>query len=102
VEHIVEHTDMGTNFATDEILTLKNRQSTAKGTWHLFRSGSLCFEATRDLRDSESTPGYVDRQVITSSEDLVCFVKNLLFYGWSIDHVPEQEKNFWTQRLSNS
>ena len=102
MEHIFEHTDMETNFTTDEILTPKNLQSTAKGTWHLFRSGSLCFEAKRDLRDSESTHEYIDRQIIASSEDLVCFVKNLLFYGWSIDHVPDQEKNFWTQCLSNS
>ena len=102
MKHIIEHTDMETNFSTDEILTLKYPISTAKGTWHLFRSGSRFFEATRDLSDSESTPGYVDRQVITSSEDLVCFVKNLLFYGWSIDRIPDQEKNFWTQCLSNS
>lgn len=102
MKHIIEHTDMETNFATDEILTLKNPISTKQGIWHLFRSGSRCFEATRDLRDSENTPGYVDRRVITSSEDLVCFVKNLLSYGWSIDHVSDQERNFWTQRLSNS
>jgi len=93
---------METNFATDEILTLKNPISTKQGIWHLFRSGSRYFEATRDLRDSENTPEYVDRRVITSSEDLVCFVKNLLLYGWSIDHVSDQEKNFWTQQLSNS
>ena len=102
MEHIFKHTEMEANFATDKILTLKNFQSTAKGTWHLFRCGSLCFEAKRDLRYSESTPGYADRQVTTSSEDLVCFVKNLLFYGWRIDHVPDQEKNFWTQCLPNS
>ena len=101
MEHTIEHTDMETNFTADEILTLKNSQSTAKGTWHLFRSGSIYFEAIRDLRDSENTPGYVDRRVITSSEDLMCFVENLLFYGWSIDHISDQEKNFWTQRLSN-
>ena len=101
MEH-TEHTDMESNFTTDAILTLQYPISTAKGTWHLFRIGTRSFEATRDLRDSESTPGYVDRQVITSSEDLVCFVKNLLFYGWSIDSIPDQEKNFWTQRLSNS
>ena len=101
MEHTIEHTDMETNFTADEILTLKNSQSTAKGTWHLFRSGSICFEAIRDLRYSENTPGYVDRRVITWSEDLMCFVENLLFYGWSIDHISDQEKNFWTQRLSN-
>ena len=90
---------MNSTIATDDILTLQYPGSTKQGTWHLLRYGTRCFEATRDLCDSESTPGYVDRRVITSSEDLVCFVKNLLYYGWSIVRMPDSERHFWAQCL---
>jgi hypothetical protein len=93
---------MNSSFATNDILTLSYPGSSQQGTWHVLRCGSRCFEATRDLCDSQSTPGYVDRRVITSADDLICFVKNLLFYGWSIVFMPEQEKTFWTQCLPKS
>jgi len=90
---------MNSTLASNDILTLTYPGSTHQGTWRLFRCGSRCFEASRDLCDSESAPGYVDRRVITTPEDLACFVKNLLFYGWSIAFLPEQEKSFWDQCL---